>query len=114
VARRNKGEERDVARARVARLVDLAQEALRADRRDRADRYALLGWRIKTRYQLRATPLDARVCRGCFAFLQPGVTARVRIRDGRRVTTCLACGRVRRKVLSRGAASAARGRPDEP
>ncbi len=114
MVRRNKGEERDVARERVARLVDLAQEALRAGRRDRADRYAQLAWRVKTRYQLRGLALDSRVCRGCFAFLQPGVTSRVRVREGRRVTTCLACGRVRRKVLSRGPASAAHGRPDEP
>jgi ribonuclease P protein subunit RPR2 len=101
VARRNKGEEREIARDRLARLVALADEALKAGRRDRADRYALLAWRIKTRYQLRATPLDAAICRACFAFLKPGVTARVRLRGGFRVTTCLACGRVRRKALAR-------------
>ena len=114
MARRNKGEEREVAAERVARLVELAAEALRVGRRERADRYAQLAWRVKTRYQLRRTPLDARICRKCFAFLAPGVTSRVRLRGGRRVTICLACGASRRKVLSPGAASAPRGRPDQP
>ena len=100
MARRNKGEEREIARERVARLVEQAEEALRLGRRDRADRYAQLAWRVKTRYQLRRSPVDGRVCRGCFAFLQPGTTSRVRLRQGRRVTTCLACGRVRRVVLA--------------
>lgn len=105
MARRNKGEERDVALERVGRLLDLAVEAVHAGRIDRANRYAELGWRIKTRYQLRRTPLDTQVCRACHAFLEPGLTARVRLRQGRRVTTCLACGAIRRKVLSPGPAS---------
>jgi ribonuclease P protein subunit RPR2 len=114
VARRNKGEERGVALDRVARLADLAAEALRAGRRDRADRYAQLAWRVKTRYQLRGTAIDARICRACKAYLAPGVSSRVRLRGGRRVTTCLACGASRRKVLSSGPASAPRGQPDQP
>lgn len=36
------------------------------------------------------------ICRGCTTLLVPGTTARVRIRDGQRTTTCLECGRVRR------------------
>ena len=36
------------------------------------------------------------ICRGCTTLLVPGVTARVRIRDGQRTTTCLECGRIRR------------------
>ena len=36
------------------------------------------------------------ICRGCTAILIPGVSARVRIRDGQRITTCLDCGRIRR------------------
>ena len=101
VARRNKGEEREIARDRIARLVELAHDALRAARPDRANRYAELAWRIKTTYQMRGSAIDGRVCRACHAFLLPGVSSRVRIRDGRRATTCLACGVVRRKVLPR-------------
>lgn len=100
MARRNKGEERTIARERIARLVQLAEQATRADRRDRADRYAQLAWLIKTRYQARGTAIDGRICRKCKTF-HTSATARVRVRDGRRVVTCLACGAVRRRVLAR-------------
>lgn len=95
--RRNKGEERAIARGRAARLVALADEALLSGHAERAHRYAALVWRLKTRYQLGATPEAARVCRACHAFLRPGVTARVRLRHGRRCTTCLRCGATRRR-----------------
>ena len=36
------------------------------------------------------------ICRGCKSFLIPGQTARIRIRNGQRITTCLECKRVRR------------------
>jgi RNase P subunit RPR2 len=36
------------------------------------------------------------ICRGCTTLLIPGATARVRIRDGQRTTTCLECGKTRR------------------
>ncbi len=43
-------------------------------------------------------PLKQRhwICRGCTAPLIPGVTARIRIKAGQRITTCLECGRIRR------------------
>jgi ribonuclease P protein subunit RPR2 len=99
MARRDKGEERRIAHERVARLVELAEEAVREGRRDRADRYAELTWRIRLRYQLNATAADGRVCRACHAFLMPGETARVRLTGGRVSVTCLKCGHIRRKVL---------------
>lgn len=99
MARRNKRAERDVARERVARLVELAEQALVAKRPDRAARYGELAWRVKTTYQLRQSAIDGRRCRACGAFLS-AATSRVRIRAGVRITTCLACGAVRRKVLT--------------
>ena len=43
-------------------------------------------------------PISQRhwICRGCTALLVPGITARVRIREGQRITTCLECSRIRR------------------
>ena len=43
-------------------------------------------------------PLTQRhwICRGCTSLMIPGTTARVRIRDGQRITTCTECGTVRR------------------
>lgn len=108
MARRDKGAERGIARERVATLVALAEEALRAGRDDRADRYADIAWRVKTTYQLRGTPLDGRVCRACRAFLQPGRSARVRLTGGKRSVTCLRCGVVRRHPIG------PRARPPPP
>ncbi|HET6405529.1 MAG TPA: ribonuclease P [Candidatus Thermoplasmatota archaeon] len=96
--RRNKRAERDIARERVHRLVELAEKALAAQRPDRAARYGELAWRVKTTYQLRQTPIDGRRCRRCGAFLS-AATSRVRIRDGVRITTCLSCGGIRRRPL---------------
>lgn len=100
MARRDKGEERAIARERIATLVARAEDALRAGRDDRAHRYAELAWRVKTTYQLRGSALDGRVCRACHAFLLPGRTSRVRLTGGKRSTTCLRCGAVRRKPLA--------------
>lgn len=98
--RRDKKEERAIARDRLARLVELAEAAVRAGQHARADRYAELGWRVKTTYQLRGTPLDGRVCRACRAFLSAS-TMRVRLQAGHRSVTCLRCGAVRRRPLPR-------------
>lgn len=91
----------------------LADEAVRQGRPDRAARYGELAWRVKTTYQLRSTPIDKRRCRACGAFLS-GRTMRVRVRDGIRVTTCLACGATRRRPLrSRKASKDDEGGRDE-
>jgi ribonuclease P protein subunit RPR2 len=101
MARRDKGDERRIARERVARLVALAEEEARAGREERAHRYAELSWRLKTTYQLRGSAIDGRVCRACRAFLAPGRTSRVRLTGGKRSVTCLRCGAVRRTPLAR-------------
>lgn len=98
--RRDKGLERDIALARVARLMDLAERAALAGRLDRAHRHAALARALSLRHELGTpAPMRGRVCRACAAFLLPGVTSRTRVREGRVVTTCLACGRVRRRPL---------------
>ena len=42
------------------------------------------------------------ICRGCKGILIPGKTARVRIRNRIRITTCLTCSRERRLPLYPG------------
>lgn len=96
--RRDKKGEREIARERVTRLVELAEKALVGGRADRAARYGELAWRVKTTYQLRGTAIDGRRCRACGAFFGAG-NSRVRIREGVRIVTCLACGAVRRRAL---------------
>ncbi len=99
--RRNKGEEKRIARIRVRSLLQAARtEALGPDA-DLADRYALLARRISTRYQQPFFPdQKVQVCKGCNAYAVPGRNRRTRIQRGRIVTTCLACGRIDRRPLS--------------
>lgn len=108
MARRNKAEERAIVRGRIATLMALAEAAAREGRLDRAHRYAELSWRMKTGYQLAESGCEARVCRRCHAFLQPGVTSRVRLTGGKLTRTCLRCGATRRVPL-RPRAPAAEG-----
>jgi ribonuclease P protein subunit RPR2 len=100
MARRDKKAERDIARERVVALMSLADAAVRSAHVDRAHRYADLAWRVKTKYQLRRTGAEPRICRACHGFLSPGSTSRVRLTGGKRTTTCLRCGAVRRKLLA--------------
>lgn len=95
--RRDKAEERAIARQRIARLFQLAEAAAREGRLDRADRYAQLARRIGTKYVVRLGREERRrVCRACGVYLLPGRTARVRARGGHLSVTCLGCGAVRR------------------
>ncbi|MEK6976732.1 MAG: ribonuclease P [Candidatus Thermoplasmatota archaeon] len=98
--RRNKSEERDVAQARIGRLLALGRAELLADRAGLADRYAGLGLRVAQKYQTGLTRAQkAQVCRKCGAF-RSSATSRTRLRGGRVAITCLRCGAVARRPLS--------------
>jgi ribonuclease P protein subunit RPR2 len=58
-------------------------------------------WRLSTRHQL-GLPSEIKhwICRHCNTLIRPGVSARIRIRNGIRIITC-ECGKVRRFPLSR-------------
>jgi ribonuclease P protein subunit RPR2 len=100
--RRDKGEERRIARERIARLFHLAEAAALRGEAPRADRYALLAKRVGMRYTVPlGQPHRRRLCRGCGAYLLPGRTARVRATGGKVSTTCLRCGRVQRHGFRR-------------
>lgn len=98
--RRNKPEERDVAQARITRLLALGRREVLAGRPALADRYAALGLRVAQKYQ---TGLDAvqkaQVCRKCGA-LRSAANSRSRLHGGRLTVTCLRCGAVARRPLS--------------
>ncbi len=86
-----------IATERISALLVLAErEAFEGDP-PLADRYVRLARRIGMRYNVRFLPEYAEVfCRGCSRFWVEGRTVRTRLRDGRRVRTCLGCGRERR------------------
>lgn len=55
-------------------------------------------WQIGRRHRIGLNPkIRMWICRGCQAPLRPGVNAKIRIRQGRRITTCNQCGRISRR-----------------
>lgn len=97
--RRNKSEERDVAQARIARLLVLGRAELLAGHAARADRYAALGLRVAQKYQAGLSRVTKMmVCRKCASF-RSSATSRTRVRAGRLTTTCLRCGHVARRPI---------------
>ncbi|MDF1532798.1 MAG: ribonuclease P [ANME-2 cluster archaeon] len=87
---------RDMAAQRMVRLFDLADESF-GDDPDLSRRYVFLARRIGMRHRVRMPfHLKRRICKGCGAYLVPGASCRVRVKDARVVTTCLECGYHRR------------------
>lgn len=91
-----------IARERVAALFALAEaEGRPGGDRPLGDRYVRLARRIGMRYTVRLAPeYRERYCRSCSSLWIEGRTVRTRLRSGRRVRTCLVCGRIRRTGLS--------------
>ncbi len=99
--RRDKGEERRIARQRVQHLFDLAGEASLGPDGDLASRYTSLARRVAMKYQLQLTRAQkTQLCRNCNAFRVPGRTSRTRLQKGRIITTCLSCGTIHRRPLA--------------
>jgi len=95
-----------VAAERIQRLFALAAEEAASGPSPLADRYVDLARRIGMRYNVRIPRAFAgSYCRGCSRYWVEGRTVRTRLRGGRRVATCLGCGRVRRTRYDRSPAS---------
>lgn len=102
-----------VAQERIKLLFDRAEEASHRGAPVLAKRYVALARRIGTRYNVRLTPEQRdRFCRACMTYFVEGVSVRTRLRSGRRVRTCGACGRsYRRNVGLRSAKGPAAALP---
>jgi ribonuclease P protein subunit RPR2 len=101
-----------IARERVSDLFALAEKEATDGHRDLANRYVVLARRVGMRYNVRLLPEYRELyCRGCSTFWVEGLSVRTRLRGGRRVRTCLSCGRQHRTNLRRptGSANAAWG-----
>ena len=91
-----------IASERVAELFALAESEASGGRTALPNRYVGLARKVGMRYNLRL-PAEYRelYCRGCSVYWVEGRTVRTRLRAGRRIRTCLACGRVRRVLVRR-------------
>ncbi len=94
MARRNKGEEKAIARQRIGILLHQAQARVGGPDEDLADRYADLAIRISRRYQMGTPP---GICRKCRSYRRHTNT-RIRVHRGRVITTCQ-CGHIHRRPL---------------
>ncbi|RLF16608.1 MAG: ribonuclease P [Thermoprotei archaeon] len=92
-------EARDIARQRIRRLFELAEEASRREP-SLADRYVELARLISMRVKVRIPrDLRRRFCHNCGSYLRFGVNCRVRLAKRRSphvAITCLRCGYVHR------------------
>ncbi len=95
---------RRVASERIRILFDMAERMFHRDPR-LSDRYVEIARRISMKTHVRI-PREYRLrfCKGCGAYLVPGVNCRVRVRSRREphlVVTCMRCGRIIRFPLRR-------------
>jgi ribonuclease P protein subunit RPR2 len=89
-----------VASERVTDLFGLAEAEAGKGAAGYADRYVRLARKVGMRYNVRLLPEYRELyCRGCSTYWVDGRTVRTRLRSGRRVRTCLVCGRTRRVPL---------------
>jgi ribonuclease P protein subunit RPR2 len=103
MARRYVGKKdaKDIAKERVDRLFELAeQEALKGNQ-VRAKRYVSLALRMGERHKVRAGH-KRTYCPECLTYFVPPRNVRVRTGRGRVSMTCLECGHIIRYPLSRG------------
>lgn len=83
------GREETIGRERIERLQELAAEAAKSGRHDRAREYVRLARRVAERNRLSLPKrFDRYTCDGCDAYLLPGRNVRVRTQDGHVVLTC--------------------------
>ncbi|MGA1848091.1 MAG: ribonuclease P protein component 4 [Thermoplasmatota archaeon] len=99
--RRGRGKKRPIVREaaqdRIESLYSLAFNMARAGELDLARRYLNLARKIGMRYTVRIpTRLKRSTCKGCRVPLMPNITSRIRLRDGRKIVTCLECGHISR------------------
>jgi len=86
-----KQKQKEIAKERVRRLFELAATMF-PKRKDLANRYVILARKISMKVRMRIPPeFKRRFCKHCYKYLQPGINARVRTREGKVIISCLEC-----------------------
>ncbi|MBI4152873.1 ribonuclease P [Candidatus Woesearchaeota archaeon] len=95
----SKEKQKVIAREQIDRLFQLAAAGFSKDKA-RANRYVALARKIAMKVKLRLPQhYKRRYCKHCYAYLQPGVNARVRTRGGKVIISCLECKKFMRIPL---------------
>ena len=88
---------RKIAKERISILLELAQRRIKEGEEGLARRYIELAILLSKKYNVRIPKnLKHRICKKCHSFLIPGKNARVRLKRGKIVVTCLRCGHTKR------------------
>lgn len=92
----SKAQQKDIATERIVILFQQAEEQF-SKNKSLAHRYVELARAIAMKTKVKIPrELRRRFCRHCYAYLRPGVNARVRMRKGKVVISCLECKRFMR------------------
>jgi len=96
----SKSEERGIAKARIEKLLEMAEDEATKGGLEEAKKLVEQAWRIKLKFQLRLKREQKKLfCRKCRTFFVEGKTSRSRTENGWLKTTCLECGAVQRLRL---------------
>lgn len=89
-----------IANERIELLFQFAETQRAAGKYQRLDRYVELARKIGMRYNVRI-PLKykRRYCKHCYAYLHPGRTADIRVRNKIIIVHCRNCGKLMRRSL---------------
>lgn len=94
-----KAKQKEIAHERVKILFRQAEEVV-SKNKILANRYVTLARKIAMRTKIKIPrELKRKFCRFCHSFLQTGVNARIRTRNGKVVISCLECKRFMRIPL---------------
>jgi ribonuclease P protein subunit RPR2 len=93
---RKSGYLRKIANERIDILLEHARMRAARGEHDIARIYVRQAWRLAEKYNIRLRKRKMWLCRNCWAYLVPGVSARIRLRREKVSITCLLCGTVKR------------------
>ncbi|MEF8879438.1 MAG: ribonuclease P [Candidatus Thermoplasmatota archaeon] len=92
MSHRNKKQEKKIARQRIHRLFNMAEQAALNKKIDRANRYVEIARKLSMRHLVKIPrKYKRRFCKHCYHYLLPGVTCRIRIHKGKVVFYCYNC-----------------------
>ena len=87
----SKSKQKEIALERIRVLFREAEEVFQKNK-SLAGRYVALARKIAMKVRLRLPlELKRRYCKHCYTLLKPGINARIRVRDGKVIISCLEC-----------------------
>ncbi|MBT4935332.1 ribonuclease P [Candidatus Woesearchaeota archaeon] len=97
----DKKKQKEIAKERISVLFKQAAERFPTNK-SLANRYVTLARKIAMKVKVRIPQQYKRqFCKHCYKYLQPGVNARVRTRDGKVIISCFECKKFMRILVKK-------------